>query len=250
MNDIEKIINLLTPLIVALGVAYINYRSKKRDYEQSELLKKRDYGQSELLKKRDEEQMKQLDTRNKIVIDRIDSLELVVNSVESKLDVHIHDDDFRQHYRNSIKNTVISVLEASHTLKQAYKNMLMYYTDSVEKLGLNFYYSERRAESKRAVEKYLQQEKNILIDDFCKYVDSNDDFVRIFNNKKILFSDFLCKNNMFSGLELLIMTLIKNGLNEKDVIDLFTTHIDKFIELFITASITWESLENSKKEVA
>ena len=66
----------------------------------------------------------------------------------------------------------------------------------------------------------------------------------------MLFSEFIRASSIFNPLDILIMRLVQNGLQDDEVITLFVEHIDKFIELFITATITWESLQSINSEAA
>jgi hypothetical protein len=240
IETLLKILSALSPIVVGLGAAYINYINKKRELIHNEKIKEIDQKADEREKNLNEKQERIL----KIVIDRLQEVEISLCRVEESIAKHLNDTDFRQEYRNRLRQTAMRVLENSYMLKQSYKNMLSYWTDSIERFGLNYYYSERRKEGKHSLEKFLTQEKNILIDDFNVYIDGNISTVKTFNGKKVLFSDFVIANGIHNKLEFVIMKLVINGLKEKDVIDLFTTYIESFFELFITATITWDGLKN------
>lgn len=230
-----QILAIASTILAGFYIPYMNFRQKKRDEENKKQLEIRD---AEIDRKQE--------IRIKKVTERLEEIESTVNHIEISLKTHLVDDTFRKEFRELIRNTSIEIIERQYMLNQVYKNILSYYSDSIERFGLLFYYSKKRKEEQWDRDKVLSEEKIILLDDFSKYIDSNVDSIKIYDKHKTHMSDFLKKNNCFASLEILVNDLIRNGLSDSDVKDKFRIHIDKFFKVFITSTIVWDSLQSPK----
>ena len=196
---------------------------------------------------------RKLNGNNTKIADKVDMLiskqvetDLSVNRMEAILSKHVGEDSFRQKFRNSIKK-VLEKNIGTPLLLQPYKNVLAYWGDSIVTFAFNYYYfPEKRTESMREREKFLNNEKKIMIKEFSKYIDTVITEVKTNKNTNEKFSAFLETNRVYDGLEILIMTLAKNGLKDFELQEIFSDYLDKFCELVITASMLWEHLASSK----
>lgn len=235
MDELKEIISLLTPIIIAIGVAWINYKGAKRSNKVSSEVKAMEASQDE-----------KMEIRNNIILNRLQTVEIVINEIDNSLKKHLIDDDFRKGYRKSIKGISSDIIK-NPMLNQVYKTILVYWSEEIEKFGLNYYYSDIRKEKERNRRKYLEQGKHVIVDEFTKYVNSTEYAIKLFRSERVQFADFLMKNNVFGGLDILIMDLAKNGLNDQQLIDKFEDYIDKFADLFVSSCIVWEGLDKSKQ---
>lgn len=184
----------------------------------------------------------------KILFQEIQEIRADLLKVESSVMKHLGDDDFRQSFRNSIKRVVEKNTETP-LLKQVYKNILAYYASSLSEYAFNYYYyPEKKKETVREREKFLIREKNIMLDDFHKYLDSNIEDIKPFKGKKLSFSAFIIENRLHNPLELMIMELIKNGLEPIEIKSMFSDTLDKFCESFITATLVWEDIKELEQQ--
>lgn len=188
-----------------------------------------------------------------IVNERMQTQESTLVRVESLLMQHLTEDDLRQTYRNTVKKVLERNIDTP-LLKQSYKNILSYYADSVLNLVFNYiYFIEKRKESSREREKYVQREKQTLIDELNQYIHTYMDSMKEHKGKKVSFTQFLEDLKIYNGLELLCSRLVENGFDQKeaqtDLKNTMSNTLDKFCEQFISATVIWENKTTLSKPI-
>ena len=231
MSVLTSFIGVLSPIIVLILSFYLKKKELERQTE---------------MNSRDEQLTNKLNERQKIILDRIDSLELLVREIDKTLQVHVCDDNFRKNYRKNIKLVTVPTLK-NQMLHQTYKNMINYFAELLEKLGLTYYYSGERKEKFREREKFLFQEKELMLNTFINYVNSISPGYRTVGNKRKNFVDLLVENRVFGPLETLVIDLARNGLTDEQLTEKFEDCIDKFTDNLIAASVIWANVTKNEK---
>jgi hypothetical protein len=218
---------LLTTLGVSLIKSYFDNKARDKKLQDKEI-----------------EQDKKLEAKIQLVIGEIKGISNVAVRLEDKLDRHIDEGDFIARLSYSVENKAAQILSLSFSLHQKYKNMLSHWADVIEEFGKNFIQNKNKRKDKHNLEKILNQEIDICLNDFNIYIDSFDTELRLLNKKKYRFSKFIEENKLHNKTRLLVARLAENGFEEnKDkLVEIFINYINDFFEAFLTAISVWKNL--------
>lgn len=239
--EIKEWFSVLSPIILAV----MGYVFNRRLNKQKEQLEIRDKESEEKNKEREEK-------LQKLVLDKLNDVEVKLVNLEFSVNSHIKDTDFRSEFKDSIRNKSRQILlNLSNFLTQDHKNILSNWADSMEKFGLDFYYTSKRQDRRKDLDNFLTQLMDTSIGNFYNYIDYSYEEVRISKKKKMLFSQFVDSSKVHNKTEQLKMRLVVNGFEDtKEVIDLFSGYIEDFFMDFTNVITLWERLEIYEKEVA
>jgi len=239
-EDILKIV--IMPVVLLILSILFNKKLNKQKKDINGDIEKRD--EANELKAKDREERRQ-----KLVLDKLEDLEVNVTDMKIALTVHIEDTDFRTEFKDNIRNKSRQIIiNLGDFLAPEHKNILSNWSDTIEKFGLDFFYSSKRKERKKNIDTWLTQEMDINIRNFYNFVDFMYEEIRVYNKKKVLFSNFLDTIKLHNRTELLKMRLIQNGLSMEDIIDLFSAYIEDFYADFVKAIKIWYTLEIFERE--
>lgn len=185
----------------------------------------------------------------KYISDITEDLVITVTDMKMKLETHIEDTNFKLDFVNTIRNHSRQIITTlTNFLEQEHKNILSHWADTIEKFGLDWYYNSRQKKSKKEIDEYLTQELDIYIKNLDNYVDYTYNVIKIYNNKKVIFSQFLDAVKLHNKTELLKLKLIKNGFKtNQDVFTTFKEYIDDFFNDFTKIITIWNRLEVYEK---
>ena len=240
MDEILKIIGALSPLIIGIGIPYINHRNKVRDEKNKEEIRIRDEKTNIDNSRREQlflEELKGIGANVGCVI-------IEQEEMKAMLVTHIAENDFNIQYKNVFQRQMREKIEFGEFNKE-YISVISYWLNEIEKFGLKFYYSEYR---KNKDSGNLKTFLNIYIDDvlcnFSKVVDLNIKGLKVMPDKKtkVFFSDFLNGTKINTKLYVLIEILVRNGLTPEKTVELFDNYINDWYKLFLTNIRVWEHL--------
>lgn len=239
--DNEIIVTIIQSFVSLLLLAagyFFNRRLKKKEKE--------DKVKEESRVKEDDAREKRL---QKYISDEVNELIIKVTDMEMILKSHIEETNFKFDFINTIKNHSRQIIiTLTNFLEQEHKNILSHWADTIEKFGLDWYYNSRQKKSKKEIDEYLTQELDIHIKNLDNYVDYTYNVIKIYNNKKVIFSQFLDAVKLHNKTELLKLNLIKNGFKtNEDVFATFKEYIDDFFNDFTKVITIWNRLEVYEK---
>jgi heme/copper-type cytochrome/quinol oxidase subunit 4 len=169
--------------------------------------------------------------------------------IDRKVDKINEEDKFRNKLRNSVRSKAAQIVDLSGGLEPGFKHVMMIWCNKIIEFALIYNYSQFRGEDNRdEMYSYLQVDfrskqavmKNVT-NDFIKGI-------RVFPKEKdrsqrgVLFSDLLDKSGIFNQFEILIMTLSQNGLENSDIIKIFTKFIETFFKDYQKDVLIWKTL--------
>jgi hypothetical protein len=268
MNTFQLVLSILGSLVALASpfiILYYNIKTKNRELKQQKELALREQKNKEDLdirdNKNDEKQerrifvlAKRLETIESTIADtrsRIDNIQADVKLLTIKVDSITVKAEFKEDFEKSIKEISKGTMYNSYLLNPIYKSIVDYFAELIEKYGLDYHKSEEKTSgNERRRSKYLNYEKEILLDKFTDYLDSKIDTLRVYEGKILKFSDFIKAKKVFNGLDLLSLDLSRNGIDDDRIKDKFTDYIDKFCENFITSTVVWDNLEKPKSKFA
>ncbi len=166
-----------------------------------------------------------------------------ITQINKDLQAYIKDNKFRKKFKNTIRSKATHLCILYKTVFDANtRDILMKWSELIEKFGLDFYYSEQRKATEDKREKYLTSRLNILINDL--YLFTNDLRIgqKIYEGQSMSASKFLKKLKLHSETEMLKLTLIKNGLTSDDMLTLFEDYITNFAKDLLDISRHWDKL--------
>lgn len=190
---------------------------------------------------------KELSKRDSIITDSLRGVETEVIKMGMAIKELKDESEFDKTLRNAIKTNASLIASMNFTLDEKYTNILMYVAQHVKTLAFEFFYCPYRNNPKE-MERYLsplvsekRAETRAFINHVCKDL-------RWYGKTKVNLSDFLSEVNVFKYVELLILELVRNGLDKPAVIRVFSEFMATFAEKLITSIQIYESLEHVAKD--
>jgi hypothetical protein len=168
--------------------------------------------------------------------------ELKIVDIEKMLSVHISDNDFQILFKNVLQNKNNDTIKNLFDFNPDYINIMSYWTDSIERFGLKFYYSTHRKKGGECLETFLKLDMDTRILALDKIIDSSQKGLKYFKKEKLFFSEFVRKMNFHADAYVLVQTLVRNGLTPENTVDLFEKYLTKFYNSFFTAVRIWDTL--------
>lgn len=172
---------------------------------------------------------------------RMSSFENLITQIDIKLENLINESNFENDFKNALQLKMDILCKAS-LLSQTHKAVLLYAVNLVQDFGFNFYRSPYRKTKNKAkdLEQFLSQDFEF------KRGQLHDDIKEKFPNSrnKIFFLDLLIKSKLYAKTELLIMALVKNGLEHKDLIDLFENYIEELYFIYTSCVQLWDTMQD------
>ncbi|MCK9429257.1 MAG: hypothetical protein M0R17_04585 [Candidatus Omnitrophica bacterium] len=228
-----QIISIIVGGLVALGLAWI-----KEIYNNRRINKK--------IEDKDIEQKEELKKQVKFIVDEIKGISTIVIGIQNDLQHHINETNFVRDLREAIQSKSKQFLYASMGLQQKYKNILGYWTDIIEKIGVKYFDDKNHNKENAQIEKELKQDMDRELDDFNNYIyDLVPEFKEI-KGKRYSFSKYLNEFGVHNKTHVLVLRLIENGF-EKDlnkIVKVFTKYIEEYFASFHTAITVWETAKN------
>jgi hypothetical protein len=167
------------------------------------------------------------------------------DEVDKKLDGLIKDNDFKNEFQNTLRMKATQLLNLSR-VEPVHRSVLNYFEQLVEDFGLRFYYSSCRKSTeigKYDLREYLETDYEIKRAYLRKFVDEHINDLKYINNTKVTFLDLLMKSKASAKAELLIETLIRNGLSQQDVIREFEHFMIDYFNIYLDTITLWNTLQ-------
>lgn len=231
----ELILKILQIVVIPIILVILTYKLNKK------------------LNKDREESKKDLNQKLSILNDRMQVIESISTRTEKLLNQHLLDDEFKHKYNSTIRIVLERNIDTP-LLAQRYKNILSYFGDALlDFVFAYYYYFEKRSQTIRDREKYVNREKRTMLDDFHSYLYNTMDSIKLYNQKKVNFVSFLDELNIYNSIELLALRLVKNGFDKmegkEELNEVLANTLDKFCEQFINATTIWDTLPIPEKEI-
>lgn len=181
---------------------------------------------------------------NKVILKSLSNVEdqvaqVVIGQKELKDEA-----DFEKVLENAIIISASQIVTLNHMLAPCYKQLLTFISNQTAELAQRFYYSPYRNDKKK-MEQFLQNDISTKRAETRSFIHDNVYEIKIYKKEKYVLEDFLKEINVFKRVELLIMTLSRNGLKKPEVIKTFVEFIEDFSEDIIKAIMIWERLDES-----
>lgn len=201
---------------------------------------------------------KKLTKQVSFITDEIKGVSTIVTNIQTKLDQHIDENDFKVTFSHALRSKSNQFSYSSLSLNQKYKNILGYWSTTIEKFGLNYFDNKNRGKDYSTLEKDLNEEILRELEDFNIYVDDLVPELKIIKNKKFTFSSYLEEFQIHNKTHVLVLRLVENGFTDANgitdttkIVGIFVKYLDGFFTNFATALNIWEAAEtyNFKEEL-
>jgi hypothetical protein len=172
-------------------------------------------------------------------------LENKVVQIAMSLDEMKNNEQFSIQFKNTLANKSKLNLAFSY-VPEIYKDILVYWSEIIEKFGLRYYYSNYRSGDKKELEDFLQNDITMKINELNRYMNVIIKTPKAYKKAKIYFSDYINGSNIHSKTQLLIVRLVENGLTPKKLIETFDKYLEDFYSDFLEQISFWDKLEDYK----
>jgi len=251
LDVLKTVMVLLNPIILTFGGMLLNWYLKKRETKMDKNINETLDIKIKILKDQQTETERIINEQERtfnnsfnnilqVIKDNEQSHENRLSKIQSMMEIHLNEDNFRKEYRKKIKGKSYDNID-NPLLPMEYKSAIVFWSELIEKFGITYYYSDVRKKSDYERKKHLYKRKDEIINDFKEYL--NDNF-----EGPLLYSEFIEKNRVYVSFEQLIEELARNGWTDEQLIEKFELQISRFSDSIITSSIVWEKeLEKHNK---
>lgn len=194
---------------------------------------------------------KDITSRDKNISDRLGNIENLFTQLDMKLEILLHDNNFRDNFKNVLRIKMNSLLKAG-MVEGINRNILSLFQTLVEDFGLKFYYSGYRKTSKRDLENYLYNEYQTKKDNICEIINTKYEYARYNGNKKIYFQELLKLSKINAASETLIFRLCQNGFTpekQDELIKLFEDYTETVYFQYMQTFQLWNTYREAQEDV-
>jgi hypothetical protein len=194
---------------------------------------------------------KDLTSRDKNISDRLVNIENLFTQLDMKLEILLHDNNFRDGFKNTLRIKMNSLIKAG-MVDGINRNILSLFQTFVEDFGLKFYYSGYRKTSKKDLENYLNNEYQTKKDTLTELINSKYEYPRYNGSKKIYFTELLKLSKINAASETLIFRLCQNGFTpdkHDELVKLFEDYTETVYFQYMQTFQLWNTYREAQEDV-
>jgi len=243
LDVLKTVMVLLNPIILTFGGMLLNWYLKKRETKMDKNINETLDIKIKILKDQQTETERIINEQERtfnnsfnnilqVIKDNEQSHENRLSKIQSMMELHLNEDNFRKEYRKKIKGKSYDNID-NPLLPMEYKSAIVFWSKLIEEFGMTYYYSDVRKKSDYERTKHLYKRRDEIINDFKEYLDNNFE-------GSLLYSEFIEEKRMYASFEQLIEELARNGWTDDELISKFELQISRFSDAIITSSIVWD----------
>jgi hypothetical protein len=244
---------------VLLGVLSFIKDAKRLKFEEDQLEYQRlQKEKAEKLERDMEERAKATDTKLEskfdIIIERVMSLEEGQYKLNEAFTAHTVSSEVKESFEVGIERATdgvaLDIIKSNFTVNTNVKAMIIKWGNLMHKLAGSFHGSDTRKEDKKgdafSRSEELLEKRNLIVSEFNNYINSKFPSMKTSHKReKIIFSDLLVNERVYSSFDILMAELEINGLDDAGYIKKFEIQVRKFCKNLLVALEVWNSFEAS-----